>query len=114
MIKIILCKGCPASGKSFWAKKEIAKDPENWCRVNNDEIRAMYNGSVYSANYEKFITETRNFMIREAIKRHKNIIIDNVNANERHFKDACKLAQTANEDVEVFEKIFFISLEEAI
>ena len=56
MIKCILCVGAPASGKSFWAKSEVTKDPTNWVRINNDDIRAMTNGSVYSSDYEKLIT----------------------------------------------------------
>ncbi len=114
MIKIILTVGAPASGKSTWAKAEVAKDPTNWVRINNDDIRAMTNGSVYSADYEKLITETRNFLIKEAIKRNKNIIIDNVNANKRHFEDVCRIAKESNRDVQVFEKAFYVDLEELL
>lgn len=114
MLKCILCVGAPASGKSTWAKTEVAKDPSNWVRINNDDIRAMTNGSVYSADYEKLITDTRNFLIREAFKRNKNIVIDNVNANKRHFQDVCKLAQEANRDIQVFEKAFYVELDELL
>lgn len=114
MQKIILTVGIPASGKSFWTKTFISQDPNNWVRVNNDDIRAMTNGSVYSSDYEKLITETRNFMIREALKRGKNVIIDNLNINKRHFDDVCKIASSINEDVQVLEKLFYIDLDEAI
>lgn len=111
MLKCILCKGAPACGKSTWAKTEVAKDPTNWVRINNDDIRAMTNGSVYSADYEKLIIDTRLFLIREAFKRNKNVIIDNVNANKRHFEDVCKLAKEVNRDIQVFEKPFYEDLE---
>lgn len=114
MLKCIICVGAPASGKSTWSKQEIAKDPDNWVRINNDDLRAMTNGSVYSTNYEKLITDTRNFLIREAFKREKNVVIDNVNANKRHFQDVCKLAQEANRDIQVFEKAFYVELDELI
>jgi predicted kinase len=114
MLKCILTVGAPACGKSTWAKTEVAKDPDNWVRVNNDDIRAMTNGSVYSASYEKLIADTRNFLIREAFKRDKNVIIDNVNANKRHFADVCKMAQEANKDIQVFEKLFYVELEELL
>lgn len=110
MIKCILTVGCPASGKSTWAKAEVAKDPNNWVRINNDDLRAMFNGSVYSPDYEKMVTDTRNYLIREAMKRNKNIIIDNVNANKRHFEDVCKIAQSSNVDCQVFEKSFYEEL----
>lgn len=106
--------GIPGSGKSTWAKAEIAKDPNNWCRINNDDIRAMMNDSVWSKDYESLITETRNLIMREALKRGKSLIIDNLNLNKRHFDDAVKIAKSVNGDYQVSEKAFFIELDEAI
>lgn len=114
MQKIFLPVGIPGSGKSTWAKAEVAKDPDNWCRINNDDIRAMLNGSVWSAEYEKFITETRSFLIREALKRGKNVIVDNLNINRRHFDDVVKIARAVNGNFQVIEKPFYIEVEEAI
>lgn len=114
MLKVILTVGAPACGKSTWAKAEVAKDPLNWVRINNDDLRAMLNGSVYSAESEKMITDTRNYLIRDSLKRKKNIIIDNVNANRRHFDDVCKIAKSVNVSVQVLEKSFFVDLEELI
>jgi predicted kinase len=114
MIKVIMPVGIPGSGKSTWAKAEIAKDPANWVRVNNDDLRAMMNGSVWSAEYEKLVGDARNYLIRDAMKRGKNIIIDNLNLNKRHFNDICKIAKSVNADIQVFEKLFYIELEEAI
>lgn len=109
-----MLKGIPGSGKSTWAKTEIAKDPDNWVRINNDDLRAMMNNSVWSVEYEKLITDTRNYLIRDALKRNKNIIIDNLNLNKRHFEDTCKIAKSVNTDVQIIEKPFYIELEEAI
>lgn len=114
MIKVILTVGAPASGKSTWAKAEVAKDPSNYVRISNDDLRAMMNGSVWSSDYEKIITDARNYLIRDALKRGKNIIIDNVNANRRHFDDTCKIAKSVNIDVQVFEKPFYAELEELL
>ena len=114
MQKIFLPVGIPGSGKSTWAKAEIAKDPNEWCRINNDDIRAMLNGSVYSPDYEKLITETRNFLIREGLKRGKNLIIDNLNISRRHFDDVCKIAKSVNGNFQVIEKPFYVELDEAI
>lgn len=111
MIKCILTVGCPASGKSTWAKAEVAKDPSNWVRINNDDLRAMMNGSVWSAEYEKMITDARNYLIRDAFKRGKNVVIDNVNANRRHFDDVCKIAKSVNADIQVMEKAFYEDLD---
>ena len=72
------------------------------------------NGSVWSQEYEKIITDTRNYLIRDAMKRGKNIIVDNVNANRRHFDDVCKIAKSVNVDVQVFEKPFYVELDELL
>jgi predicted kinase len=111
VITITLCKGAPASGKSFWAKQEVAKNPNEIVRINNDDLRAMANGSVWSADYEKIIAETRKFMIKEAIRRNKSVILDNVNAGKRHWEDVCKIAKEANRDIKVYEKVFYEELE---
>ncbi len=114
MLKIILTVGIPASGKSSWTKTEISKDPDNWLRINNDDIRAMANGSNYSSQYENMITNIRRYLIQEGLKQNKNIIIDNLNLNKRHFEDACNIAKSSGKDVQVLEKLFFIDLDEAI
>ncbi len=114
MIKCILTVGCPASGKSTWAKAEVAKDPNNWARINNDDLRAMLNGSVWTADYEKFITDTRNYLIRDALKRGKNVIVDNLNLNRRHFDDVCKISKSINSDIQVYEKAFYCELDELL
>lgn len=106
--------GLPASGKSTYAKSIVAKDPNSWVRVNNDDLRAMMNGSVWSQDYEKMITDARNYLIRDALKRGKNVIIDNLNLNRRHFDEVCKIAKSVNSDIQVFEKAFYIELDEAI
>jgi predicted kinase len=114
MIKVEMLVGIPGSGKSTYAKQVISKDPSNWARINNDDLRAMLNGSVWSADYEKFISETRNYLIRDALKRGKNVIVDNLNLNRRHFDDVCGIAKSVNIDVQVFEKAFYIELDEAM
>ena len=114
MIKVEMLVGIPGSGKSTYAKQVVAKDPSNWVRVNNDDLRAMMNGSVWSADYEKMITDARNYLIRDALKRGKNVIIDNLNLNRRHFDDVCKIAKSVNADIQVFEKAFYIEFDEAV
>jgi predicted kinase len=114
MIKVEILVGIPASGKSTYAKQLVAKDPANWARINNDDLRAMLNGSVYSSDYEKMITDARNYLIRDALKRERNIVIDNLNLNKRHFEDISKIAKGLNKDIQIYEKVFYIDLEEAI
>jgi predicted kinase len=112
--KIFLTVGIPSSGKSTWAKEEVAKDPLNTLRLNNDDLRATFNGSVWSSEYEKIIEATRNFLIEKGLKTGKNIIIDNLNLAPKHFSQTCEIVKKCNVDAMVIEKHFYISLEEAL
>ena len=114
MINIYLTKGAPSSGKSTWALTKVAKDPNNYVRINNDQIREMCNGSVFSSDYEKIIAATRNFLIREALKRDKHIIVDNVNAKSYHFKEVAKIAEAVGKDIQVCERPFYLPLPELL
>lgn len=113
-LKVCLTVGIPASGKSSWAKAEIAKDPLNYVRVNGDSLREMCNGSVYSQDYEKIIIEARNYFIRDALKRNLNVIVDNLNLSPRHFKEICAISKASGRNVQVYEKHFYVELDEAI
>lgn len=114
MITCTLLMGIPSSGKSFWAKQEVAKDPLNYVRVNNDDLRSLMNESVWSKDYEKLITKTRLFIIKEALENDKNVIVDNLNLNKVHFNDVVDIATSLNKDITIIEKPFYIDLETAI
>lgn len=112
MQTVYLTIGAPASGKSTWAKSEVSKNPAKTVRLNNDDLRQMCNSSVYSPDFERYISEARNSLLRLALKKGMEVvIIDNVNANERHFNEVCKTVEQANVEAIVIEKPFYVSLE---
>lgn len=113
-LQVILTVGIPASSKSTWSKQKVKEAPNDWVRVSNDDIRALMNDSVYSAQMEKIVTSTRLFMIREALKANKNVIVDNLNLNKRHWTDVSKICQEMNKDIMLLEKHFYVELDEAI
>ncbi|MBK7360673.1 MAG: AAA family ATPase [Saprospiraceae bacterium] len=84
MIKVFLTKGLPASGKSTWAKKIIAENPNSYKRINKDDLRAMLDDSKYSNDSEKFILQVRDAMILMAIENGKHVIIDDTNLAPKH------------------------------
>jgi len=111
---VYVLKGVPASSKSTWAKEEVSKNPLDWTIVNNDQLRLMCNGSVWSAEYEKIIGETRRSLIKIALQNGKNVIVDNVNADKKHWDEVINLVKKLNIDCVVQEKAFYVSLSEAI
>lgn len=107
--------GIPASSKSTWARNEIAKDPLNFVRINNDDLRASFNGSVWGSEYEgDMIKETRKFLITQALKSGKNVIVDNLNLAKKNWGEILKAVREANVDAILLEKPFYVELEEAV
>lgn len=84
MIKVILTKGLPASGKSTWAKKLIAENPNSYKRINKDDLREMLDGGKYSKDNEKFVLEVRDALILLAIENGKHVIVDDTNLAPKH------------------------------
>lgn len=114
MQKIEILVGIPASGKSTYCKTLMKKEPGKWKRINNDDLRNSIDNNIWTPENEKIISNLRSFMIKEFLNKGFNIIIDNLNLNKRHFEDICKIAGSLNKDIQVFEKDFYIELEEAI
>jgi len=113
MLKVILCVGIVASGKSTWAKEEIKRDP-SIIRVNRDDLRVMMSNYVYSPENEKLIIAARNQIISNALKSGRNVIIDDTNLNRRNFEDVCALVNSLGVECMVMEKAFYVDLDEAI
>lgn len=115
MRKIILTKGIPASGKSTFAKELMVKE-RGWKRVNFDELRATIDNGIYSPENEKIILKVRDLIIQEALKNQMDVIVDNthIKDNGRHFNNICTLVESFGIDCQVFEKHFYIDVEEAL
>lgn len=113
-LRILILKGCPASGKSSFCKDLMKKESGKWKRINNDSLRESIDISEFSTSNEKIIKNLRDHLLREFIKKDYNVIIDNVNATSQHFDDVVKVAKTFNKDVYITEKPFYVELEEAI
>jgi len=114
MQKLILTVGIPACGKSTWAKEEVRKDPEGTTRVNRDDLRNMMSNYTFTDSNEKLVTGVRDFAITHALKRGRNVIVDETNLNPRAYPEFCDMVKKLNIDCMVMEKPFYIELEEAI
>lgn len=115
MVKVIICKGIPASGKSTWAKEQVAKE-NNWKRVNRDDLRAMLDAGTYTPANEKLVLKIRDLVIKESVKNGINVIIDDTNIKDKgkNFADVCALVEALEMDVQVIEKAFYVDVNEAI
>lgn len=94
MQKLIITKGLPGSGKTTWAKAEMAKHPKKYIRLNRDEFRraCLSADTGFSSLTEKFITDLQITSIKNLIGSAFDIIIDDTNLNPKTIKglqDAC-------------------------
>lgn len=111
MPKIIFLKGLPASGKSTWAKDQIANG--NYMRISKDDIRNNMLGP-WNNRKEKHVVRIRNELIRLGIKLGKNIIIDDTNLNPTHERTIKNLAKELGADFEINDSFLEVSPEECI
>lgn len=80
VMKILI--GLPGSGKTRYATEVMADEPDQWFRVNWDEMRGE--NYVYSRESENRIKQESENLVRDIVARtNKNIIIDNTNLNRK-------------------------------
>jgi predicted kinase len=84
MLKVILTKGLPASGKTTWAKQLMAEHKGQYHRVNKDDLRAMLNNSVWSKRNEAHIIRVRDLIIMDSLAGECSVIVDDTNLHPKH------------------------------
>ena len=82
MNKLIICRGIPASGKTFWAKQWVLEDPEHRVRINQDDIRLML-GKYWVPSREELVQHIQKEALIEALDRDYDIVVDNTNLNKK-------------------------------
>lgn len=102
IMKLIMCKGLPGSGKSTWAKEVVASDP-SFIRVNKDEIRIELgiDRSNFSREKEYAVVDRRDYLIREALASGKSVISDDTNFGRKHEPRLRELAKAAGAEFEI-------------
>lgn len=104
MLRVILTRGLPASGKTTWAKELLKKEPGRWKRINKDDIRAMLDDSRWSKENEAFVLTVRDWLILEALKLGKNVVVDDTNLSPKHFDRITELTKgLATVEYQVFD-----------
>lgn len=84
MKKVILTKGLPASGKTTWALELIKDNPNQYKRINKDDLRSMLDGGKWSPDSEKFILKVRDSLVLLALESGKHVVIDDTNLHHKH------------------------------
>ncbi len=85
MPKVLILKGLPGSGKSFWGKDYIKLNP-NTKRINKDLLREMLDFSEWNDRNEKLILQVRDTLLKKFIVDGYDVIIDDTNLSPKHEK----------------------------
>lgn len=94
-----MLRGLPASGKSTYAEELVNK---GWIRANKDDIRATQ-FPFYDFKDETKVVEEEDFIIENALKQGKNVVVDDTNFVPRH---RLRLESIAHEHGAKFEILF--------
>lgn len=100
MVKLLVLKGLPASGKSTFAKELVSSDPK-WKRVNKDDLREMVDGGKWSKANEKHIKDVRDALIIGWLTTDKNVVVDDTNLFPEHEVTFKKMASSFGADLEI-------------
>jgi predicted kinase len=119
MKKVILMRGLPGSGKSTYAKKLVADNPEMYKRINRDDLRMMFDNGFTSDKNEKFVKKVRDLLIMKALEEGKSVIVDDTNlssTNETRIRQLVREFSKNNNDeqIEVEVKEMDTTVEECI
>lgn len=111
-MKLIMTKGLPGSGKSTWAYKYLEENP-NTVLVCKDDLRAMMFNSAWTGNREKFILKARDFIVSEALKDGKSVVVHDTNFVPKHEISLKELAKLHKAEFEI-EDFTSVPIEQCI
>ncbi len=115
---VTILRGLPASGKSTYAKDFIKANPGRYKRINRDDMREMLDGYHFSKTNEKFVKKLRDWLIVEALRDGKHVIVDDTNLSQKNINRINDLVngykKQTGQQVQVVVKEFTIELQEAI
>lgn len=106
--EIVLTRGIPASGKTTFARKWVAEDPDWRVRNNRDDIRKMIADKYWdlSRHQEETVTLLQLAVTRAAIGAKLSVIVDDTNLRASTVRTWMELAdelgvQFVVEDIDV-------------
>lgn len=110
-LKVIICKGLPASGKSTWANAYIADNP-NFVKIEKDEIRKksnLFKDGVY--NYKRgdegIVLKERDRLMNEALSKGKSVISADTNLTQKNILQISNIAKKYGAEVEI---VYFLDV----
>lgn len=99
MARLLICRGLPGSGKTFWARKFVSEKGFSACRINRDDLRNMFHGGVYSVEREYLITQARNAVVVQALEMGLTVVVDDTNLRNHTISTLLTIAKVLSAPV---------------
>lgn len=94
---LIATRGLPGSGKSTWVRECLSQYPNSYKRVSKDDLRAMLNNNVYTADNEAFVIVARDAIIERALTSGFSVLVDDTNLNPAHISHFRDMVEYIND-----------------
>jgi predicted kinase len=117
IIELVLTRGLSASGKSTFARRWVAQDPDNRIRINRDDLRMLTYGSYWlggDPNLENRITKIQHAMIAQALESKVSVIVDDTHLRQKHVNALYKIAQSFDGRVQMRFQDFPVTIATAL
>lgn len=93
--ELIILQGIQGSGKTTWAKNWVKEDPKHRVRFNQDDIRNMF-GVYWVSSRESLVKAMHNSFINEAMLEGYDIVLDNMNLNQKTLNEIKEIVEEFN------------------
>lgn len=110
MARLIILQGPPCSGKTTWARGQVAGKTDRVI-VSPDEIRHAL-GDYWIPQREKLVADTEAFLLDRALKMDYTVISDATNFDDRRIAFLRQLAEKHDAPVDV--KTLYVGFREAV
>lgn len=100
MTKLVITRGYPASGKSYWALQQ--SEQPGWARVSRDDLREMLfnKAGLLPFELEQLVTVAERTQAEALLKAGVNVIIDATNLRLKWARDWADLAKKLGAEFE--------------
>ncbi|SCL26752.1 AAA family ATPase [Micromonospora inyonensis] len=96
MPALVITRGLPGSGKTTYAKRWVAEDPERRFRVNRDDLRAMGHGRRVGVRWqEDAVTTAQKAQVLALLRAGMSVIADDTNLPDASVEQWRRLAEQA-------------------
>lgn len=94
---VLILRGLQGSGKSTFAKQWVNEDSEHRVRFNRDDVRNML-GKYWVPSRESLINDMfKKFLEGAIFDRTYDVVIDNMNLDEKYVKELEETVRRRNE-----------------